>query len=162
MNKKIIQSSEQIDIDCETGEIKSIKKDQTFSIPQEPPYIKMYLQDLQRFYELPVSSSEMIYELLRKLDYDNLISLNSTNKKAMCEKLNWKMGSLDNYLSKLVKCGLFKKEGTGTFRPDPNIFGRGSWSDIFRQRETWIKVTHTPKGRKIKTSFSEEEEQKEE
>ena len=157
MQKKISTNTVETHIDNETGKATQTKKTQTYKVPQEPPYIKMYIEDIQRFYDLPVSSSPMIYELLRKLDYDGLISLNSTNKKIMCQKLGWTIGSLDNYLTKLKKCELFRSVGKGVLQPDPRIFGRGSWANIFERREAWIKVSHTKEGREIQTSFSEEE-----
>lgn len=162
MNKKITKHSVETNTDHKTGKATQTKTKQTFIIEGEPPYIKMYLQDIQRFYNLPASNSPMIYELLRKLDYDGLISLNPTNKKMICEKLNWKMGSLDNYLTKVSKCGLFKKIGTGTYQPNPNIFGRGSWSKIQELREAWINIEYTNEGKKIKTSFAEEKTKDEE
>jgi hypothetical protein len=158
-NKKITKSVTLEQFDHQTGEKTTSEVSNTFNVPAEPPYVKMYLEDIQKFYDLPESGSSIIYELLRKLDYDNLIVLNSTVKKIMCTQLGIKIGSLDNYLLKLTKAGLFKRIGTGTYVPNPHIFGRGKWQDIYKLREAWITIKYTTKGKMVKTSLGEGQEE---
>ncbi|MGH1462735.1 MAG: replication/maintenance protein RepL [Neptuniibacter sp.] len=145
-SKKIISQKSVETVDRETGEVKEEKKVTVYSVPKEPAYIKLYLEDIGKLYELPNNSSSLLYELLRRMDYDGFISLNSTNKKMICKKTGYKVQSLDNYLQNLIKNKLFVREGRGVFKPDPHLFGKGEWSEIHKRREAWIKVSYSADG----------------
>ena len=98
----------------------------------------------------------IIFELLKKLDYDGHINLNITVKRKIIKSIGWtNVGSLDNYISKhLINKGIFKKIGTGVFEPDPNLFGRGDWKDIHQRREGWMKFSYENDKRAITTNFT--------
>lgn len=160
--KKITQITQTDTVDHETGEIKTSEHSRVINIPREPSYIKLYLGDIEKLYALPSNSSTIIYELLKKLDYDGLIALNSTTKRTICEKVNYTSGSLDNYLSGLVKKDIFRKEGRGVFKPNPHLFGKGDWKDIYKMREAWLKVSYKEDGSKDVTSSFDEEKNEEE
>lgn len=157
--KKIIQQSEVTQVD-EDGVVTAQTHNKVSYLPKEPPYIKMYLEDLERLYKLPSSSSPVLYELLRQMNYDGVINLNAAVKKRICEKVNYKKQSLDNYLSKLVTVGVFRKADRGVYQPDPHLFGKGDWMSIYKQREAWLKVEYTNNGeRVVKSSLGEEQQQ---
>lgn len=158
--KKLIQETHTQTVDHATGEITEETNQKVISIGTEPPFVKLYIQDIESIYKLPDGTHRVLLELLKKLDYEGKISLNKTNKVAICEKIGWKtIASLDNYLSKhLVKKDIFRKEGTGVFIPNPHLFGRGKWPDIHKQREAWLKITYKKDGTKeIKSSLGEDE-----
>lgn len=157
MKKKIHQVHEIIKQD-ENGNITEAQKDVVFSISKEPNYIKLYLDDIEKLFELPSNSSKLLLELLKKINYDGQIVLNATIKKAICEKLNYVIGTVDNYISDLCKKEIFKRVGTGVYIANPHIFGKGDWMTIVKQREAWIKIEYKAGKRVISTSFEEIEE----
>lgn len=157
--KKLVQETHTQTVDHSTGEITQETNQKVVQLPSEPPFIKIYVEDIESLYKLPDGTHRVLLELLKKLDYEGKISLNKTNKLAICEKIGWKtVASLDNYLSKhLVKKDIFRKEGTGVYIPNPHLFGRGKWPKIQKEREAWLKVTYKKDGTKeIKGSLGEE------
>ena len=160
MAKKIIQEVMTQTVDHSTGEITEESNHIISLIPSEPPFIKLYLEDIASLYKLPDGTHKVLLELLKKLDYEGKISLNKTNKIAICERIGWQsVASLDNYLSKhLVKKDVFRKEGTGVFIPNPHLFGKGKWQDVYKKREAWLNISYKKDGSKNITSSLNEEE----
>ncbi|MCC4276133.1 hypothetical protein [Marinomonas communis] len=158
--KKVIREIETQTFNAETGEITNEISSKVVQLPTEPPFVKLYIEDIAALYQLPDGTHRVLVELLKKLDYEGKISLNKTNKLSICEKVGYKtVASLDNYLSKhLVKKGIFRKEGTGVFIPDPHLFGRGKWQDIYKQRQAWLKISYNENGeRTVMSSLNEDE-----
>ena len=160
--KKITQITQTDIVDHTTGEVKSSEHARVINIPREPSYIKLYLDDIEKLYDLPSNSSTIVYELLKELNYNGLIPLNSTTKKMICEKVGYKLQSLNNYLTDLVKKDVFRKAGRGVFKPNPHLFGKGDWKDIYKMREAWLKVSYKEDGSKDVTSSFDEEKNEEE
>ena len=46
-------------------------KNEITSIQNEPPFIKLYLQDLSRLHGLGAGTSSILYELVQLIDYKN-------------------------------------------------------------------------------------------
>ena len=126
-------------VNHETGEITEtiVKKDRTVKIEKEPDYIKLYLQDICKLNDLPKTSSKLLKKLLKYSNYENLILLPSYIKKIIAKELETSIPTIDNSLSKLTKKGILRREGTGVYRLNPHLFGKGSWQDIKKIRLTW-------------------------
>jgi hypothetical protein len=152
VSKKILRRESQTVV-SEGGVVKSHTRKTVIQFPKEPPFIKLYLDDVNRLYELPNNSTALLYELIKRLDYDGFITLNSTTKKMIGQRAGVSTGHIDNYLSKLVKKDIFRREGRGTYAPNPDIFGRGDWREIYKKRSAWLKVSYGENGRKLNSSF---------
>lgn len=152
----MIQEVHVTSVDHKTGEVTSEVNSKVINLPTEPPFIKLYLTDVTHMYNLPRNSPDILLELLRKLDYEGMITLNSTTKKIICERTGKKMKTLDNFLGELVKKEVFRRVGAGLFSPNPHLFGRGEWRDIYKRREAWLMVEYKEDGtREIKSSLNE-------
>ena len=152
--------------DVKTGEVDEVQHTNIVKLPTEPPYIKLYLEDLQKVYNLP--NNTILYELLKRMNYEGEVVLNSSEKKKICLTLDIKNQTIDNYLAKLKKAGVFKSIDTGTFISNPNLFGRGDWLTILSRRKTFatlknhtdkdtiqMNITYNEAGEKeIKTTFT--------
>ena len=139
----------------EHGEIIKQTEYNVVKIPSEPPYIKLYIEDLANIYQLPKSSPDLLLELLKKLDYEGLISLNHSNKKQIAQRAGKAVKTLNNFLQELLKKDIFRRVDTGVFKPNPHLFGKGEWREIYRRREAWLKVSYTENGeRTIDSSLS--------
>jgi hypothetical protein len=59
-----------------------------------------------------------------------LIILNTFVKEEIIERINIKMNTLDQGLTRFVKSGILKRVGLSTYQANPEMFGRGEWADI--------------------------------
>ena len=145
--------------DLNTGEVHTTEITRSTFKDVEPPYIKVYLDDITNLYNLPNNSSDLLLELLRLMSYDGQIILNSAIKKIMQKRVGYKnLGSVDNYISSLCKKEIFKCVDRGIYEPNPFIFGRGDWKSISKLRDAWLHISYNEKGEKeIISSFSEAE-----
>lgn len=141
------------EVDFNTGEIVKETTVSTSVSIHEPPYIKMYVDDLSRLLNVPDAQKKLMHLLVGKIDYDGYITLSKRYRIEMCSILGIKDQALRNNLSKLAKTGLIRKAGYGEYQVDPNLFAKGSWASIVKQREAFrMSITYSPDGtRKIMT-----------
>ena len=107
-------------------------------VETEPHFIKLYIQDICLLNKIPMTGNHILNVLLTFMNYENEIILNSGIKRRITANLNISMGTLDNNLSKLVKLNIMKRIDTGIYKLNPNLFGKGHWTDIKEIRATWI------------------------
>lgn len=131
----------------------------------EPPYIKLYIEDILYIADMPKSFANLTYELAKRATFANdeeglCVALTGFIKDKICKACGWdNMRSLNNALAKLTKGNIIKRLGTGTYQMNPFLFGRGEWKDIENIRMTWNY--DAIKGKTFSTAFTyKEEEQK--
>lgn len=130
-------------IDGQTGEILELEQSQgTKTIhKQEPPYIKLYIEDMLYMADMPKSLSGLTYSLLKRARYakDGLrIDLSTFVKREILAECGYeKLQSLTNALGKLCKGNIIRRLGSGTYQLNPYLFGRGEWTEIDNIRATW-------------------------
>lgn len=147
--KRIIENQFTKDI-VQIGEDGTIKNEQHEEITgtkiihtAEPPYIKIYLQDMLYMNDIPRNLNCLTYSLLKRSSYANdeeglCVTLAQYTKTKILQECGWeKMQSLNNALNKLVKGNIIKRLGTGVYQFNPYLFGRGEWKDIEKIRITW-------------------------
>lgn len=145
-------------VDMQTGEISAVEKTNVVKLPSEPAYVKLYLDDIQKLYDLP--NNTILYELLKRMNYEGEVVLNSSEKKKIAAKLAINVQTIDNYLTKLKSKDLFKSVEKGTYIPNPNLFGKGEWLKVLDRRKKYdsikLNVTYTENGlRSVNTEFDE-------
>jgi hypothetical protein len=109
---------------------------------KEPPFIKLYLNDIVLLKNLPSSYSSILYELMKLMTWDNKIVLNSSIKKNIMAALNIKTSTLNNTLSQFVKKKILYRLDVGVYMPNPYLFARGDYSDINQLR---LIIDYIPK-----------------
>jgi hypothetical protein len=135
-------------VETVTETVGSEKKERTTKkilLAQEPTYIKLYLNTLLTFKELPKQMSSLLFELLNLMTFANkeakhggqLIVLNMFVKEEITERLGMKMSTFKNNLTEFVKSGILKRVGNSTYQANPEMFGRGEWADIKVIRATF-------------------------
>lgn len=160
--ERVIYSEMTRTVNHETGVVNEEEQRKVIKLPQEPPYVKMYIEDLAAVLNLPIGVRGLLYALVQRIDYDGIITLGSTSKKRIAERLKIKIGTFDNYLTKLVKSGVLKRIGRGEFEVNPHLFARGDWAEVRRRRDNFGKtfkmtITYSPSGkRKIEGKALEE------
>ncbi|WPR87925.1 hypothetical protein [Klebsiella aerogenes] len=147
---KVVFQKETESIDRSTGELTKTVEESIVRFNKEPPYIKMYIEDLCAIANAPNSLKDVLLLSLRKLDYDGYINLSTRYRKQMCIELGIKDGTLRNRLSQLVKRGFIESVGGNEYLANPNLFARGEWKDIVEQRIAFeMRIRYMPDGEKI-------------
>ncbi|WP_187153343.1 replication/maintenance protein RepL [Candidatus Arsenophonus triatominarum] len=139
-------------VDINTGEIISESKTTLSRYSSEPPYVKMYIDDICSMIKVPDSLKNVLFLMLRKLDYDGYMTLSTRYRKSMCDQLSIKDGTLRNRLALLVKKGFVLSEGGNEYLANPKFFARGEWKSIIEQRSAFeLKIKYSEDGREITT-----------
>jgi hypothetical protein len=133
---KIVQIATNTETD--NGILKKSSRTEKVVVSKEPDYIKLYLNTLLVFKDLPKQMSPLLLELLKLMSYADpdsdhggqLIQLTGFSKKSIATRLNIKINTIDHALVKLKKAGIIKQLGPGAFQANPHMFGRGEWLDI--------------------------------
>ena len=146
LNGKVIRSTTTIDV--ETGEVKEYSQESV--IPKEPDYVKLYLADLVMLNDIPKWVSGILYELLKRMNYQNEIVLNSEIKKRIAKELDIVPKTIDNALVTFVKKNVLFRSGVGVYLANPFLFGKGEWNNI---RKIRLSVGYGTKGKEIEANI---------
>lgn len=148
--RKIVSSHTSTVTDMRTGEAVETVENRVTRLPVEPPYVKMYINDLCDLKGVPAALKATLIELLRKLDYEGFITLSPRSRQAICERLGIRDQSFRNQLTKLCKSKILVREGTNEYAANPKYFGRGEWKNIIEQRRAFeLKIQYSEAGRSI-------------
>lgn len=153
---KTISQEEIIVHDVESGKTLATKTTNVVRLPSEPPFIKMYIDDLSHFIGLKDRHRDIVFELIKKLDFDGMVTLTPRTRSIIAEKLGITDQSFRNYLSEVVKTGLFKRISHNEFEVNPHYFARGDWQSVYSRRKEFVmEIRYTDKGRKITSRAAE-------
>lgn len=135
-----IKQSVETSIINEYGEIVSKRANKTLSWGQEPPFIKLYLQDVLYLSDLPKRHENILFELLKRATYAGeqegmQVCLSAGIKRIIAKSLGLEnVRSINNSISALVKGKILYRAETGVYNFNPYLFGKGDWQDIARLR----------------------------
>lgn len=147
-------------VDVETGEVSQTVVTKTFSAEKEPPYIKMYVEDVAKLRDVPSGMSPILLELISQMGYNNIIPAYKPIKLITCRKLGISLDYLNKAIQEFYQKGLFIRVARGVYMADPELFARGKWEDIKTLRlmiDYNTEATKQDQGaRKLKSNLSEE------
>lgn len=153
---KTLYEQEVIVTDVESGETRAIKETNVIKLPSEPPFIKMYIEDLSHFIGLKERHRDIVFELIKKLDFEGMVTLTPRSRATIAERLGISDQSFRNYLSEVVKTGLFKRISHNEFEVNPHYFARGDWQSVYHRRKEFVmEIRYSEKGRVITSRSSE-------
>jgi len=136
---KVTQSIKETTVNTE-GEIIQESQKLTYSWGNEPPFVKLYLQDILYLSELPNHHEKILFELLKRASYSGEkygmhVTLSAGLKRMMASDLEIKnIRTINNALSDLVKGKILIHMETGVYQFNPYFFGKGDWQDIAKMR----------------------------
>jgi len=130
MKKKVSRTELRTEVNNETGEIGREVKTDTFLIDREPEFVKLYIQDIARLNDVTGKQNQVLLEFVRHMGYNNIIPTYKPIKKMIARKLNISLHTVDSAVKTFKKKGLFISVDRGIYMADPELFGRGKWSDI--------------------------------
>lgn len=108
----------------------------------EPPFVKLYLQDIMYLSDLSGRYVPLLISLLKRADFANserpmCVALVPDIKKDIMTEVGWNsLGTLNNAINDLVNGGVIKRVGRGLIQLNPHLFGVGKWEDIAKIRLT--------------------------
>ena len=149
-------------IDKETGEV--VTSEKVTQLPKEPNFVKLYIDDIGKLYNLPKSCSGLMMALVKKIDYEGIITIASGAKKRTAKELGISIQSFDNSIQKLLKQGIMIRIDRGEYMMNPNLFAKGDWTDVRRLRNKYIElnISYTDTGeRKVVSRIKDKEEHQE-
>lgn len=136
------------------GEVIVQKRQEVSNFEAEPPYVKLYLQDIGRLNGLSSSEQRLLNELVFNMGYNNVVPGYKPIKEIIAAKIGMAYNTLDKCIKELHKKGILIRKARGFYIMDPNLFGRGTWKDIQKIR---MVVEYHPDGTKtINTDVSKQ------
>jgi hypothetical protein len=150
-------------VDSATGEVTEMITHTTDVFRRadgEGGFVKLYLDDLAKLNKVQHKAILVLFELVKIMDYDNEISVSIGKKKSICESLDIYnlvegvkvLGTniVDQHITKLVKAGLLARKDKGMYIANPQLFGKGRWTDVKKIR---MSVEYSQDGRLIMSNI---------
>lgn len=155
---KVIYEEVERNVNHETGEVTNEKSTKRVRSEPEPPYFKVYLEEVETILKLPKDSHKLIFEMAKEMKYDGIINVNGYLKEKWMKSLGYtNKQSINNAISKLTQKEALKRIGTGCYQINPHIIAKGSWEEIKLCRGAWIKININSEGKKeIETNFDKQ------
>lgn len=161
---KVIQEVTTETVDHRTGENTETTTERVINLPQEPAFVKIYLEDISKLYDLPANSSRLLHALLRQMNYDSIITLSAPAKRRIAKDLKISLSTINNQLTALTKTDVLQRIDRGEYMLNPSLFAKGAWNDVRRLRNKYfeLKVTYnTETGkREVTSEMRDERDQK--
>lgn len=97
---------------------------------KEPPFIKVYLNDISKLNNLTSMQHKVLYGLMKCCDYGNSIEINSRVKNKIMSDNLIANGTFKNALSVLTSKGIIAKNGKrGNYIISPYLVFKGKIND---------------------------------
>lgn len=116
-------------------------------LPNEPAYIKLYIEDIGRLCDLTRGEIRVLVKLVARIGYDGKVLLPLGVKRTISEELECSLSAVSNALTALTNSGIIARIDGGVYGLNPNYFARGKWRDIYEQRKSLrTTITYTDDG----------------
>ncbi len=135
-------------------------------LPNEPPYIKLYTDDLSGLFGLCISTSSVLFCLVSISSYNGEIIINKHIKERIASRIGAKktskgvfsISAVNKALTELVNVNIIMRVDTGVYQLNPNLFARGKWRDIYEKRKDFkMTITYSNKGKNGKREIVTEQ-----
>ena len=124
------------EIDTETGELLSEKKEIIHKKSKEPDYIKLYYETMLAFNEINNIPIAFVTSLSKFLEWSNdgqpmCVTINKRGKEILQADCNVKLAQINRYIANSVKYGLlFRTNYKGVYEVNPFMIAKGRWESI--------------------------------
>jgi hypothetical protein len=148
---RVIETRRQI-VDQLTGELLYDKTNviDINKMPDEPAYIKLYIDDLSGLQELTAGETKILLYVAACSDYKGMVALPTGIKSRIAKSIGCSDGAVSNAVNLFCKKRILRKEGGGLYELNPDYFARGQWRKIRERRQAfYTKITYTPDGQRI-------------
>jgi len=128
--KRITRETVSRTINHDTGEVVDTALSQSFYADREPNYVKLYVDDILKLSNLPRSSNSLIYELLKRVAYNNEVIIIKAIRQEICRNLSIGDSTFRKGIDEFISKGILYKKEKQIFVFNPFLFGKGAWQDI--------------------------------
>jgi hypothetical protein len=133
----------------ESGEVKNQITTDQFSVEAEPPFVKLYLDDIARLNSLSKSMNATLKAIVKYMNFRNEIILVAHNKRQIAEELGIGFETVEKAIKALKAKGLIMSAERSCYVVDPLLFGKGRWKEIKNLRLT---IEYTNSGKVLSSS----------
>lgn len=152
--KKILQIQETIDqYNQKTRKVKISQ------LPREPEFVKLYIKDICAINDLKKNAYQVLLQCLYHMAYDGHITLLKYHREKIANAIGVTDQTVKNQLCLLTQKKILKRKSNMVYVANPDLFGRGYWDDIIKQREEYRLIveykndTRTLKGRSTNDKY---------
>lgn len=122
-------------------------------MPPEPPFVKMYIDDIGRLSGLQSSHTSILAYVAACVDYDGIVTLNARRKGCIAATTGCSIKTIENAVTEYLKHGIVRRIGRAEYELNPALFAKGEWKNIRERRESFsMHVSYTKSGRQIVTT----------
>ncbi len=115
----------------------------------EPPYMKVYLEDLGAFKRLTAGEVKILVYVAATVTYEGEIFLPMVIRRRIAESADCKVQSVTNAIHTFLAAGILKRVESTIFALNPDYFAKGAWRVIREQRKAFQSITtYYPNGAK--------------
>lgn len=118
----------------ESGEITTTEKEQIIQYPKTADFVMSFTKDIGYLQHLSKGEIITLFMLLKIVNNNNEIILNSAIKRRIANELNMKIRTVTQNISALNKKRVISREDNGIYRINPWLFGKGNWNNIKKLR----------------------------
>ena len=134
LKNNVILQEEIKSVNHETGEIVMEVSKQTFKVEKEPSFVKLYLDDIAKLYDLPKGGNSILFSMVKIMGYDGYVVINKYVKKQIAKESGVSVSHVSNSFTKLIASNLLTRIATGIYQINPKIIAKGLWSDVRKNR----------------------------
>lgn len=128
------------------GELLNVEQHLSIPVGEEPPYYKVYLQDLSNVLGL-APAEHMVWEVLcSNMSFTNIVVLIKPIKDMLVQATGKKYETIRAAIKSLVAKGLLVRQARAVYMVNPKYAARGKWQDIKALRLT---IDYNEQGRNI-------------
>lgn len=136
-------------VDQSTGEVLFSESTATYKVANGDAFVKLHTGAVIEI-DLNGMHWRQLFQLLDRMDFDNVIALTPAARVRISEALKMSIGTFGNYLNDLMEKNVLRRTGHGEFMVNPRYFARGTATEIEQRQERYdkIKRVKTREGRK--------------
>jgi len=146
----------------ENGVKKSYKENKVINWGGEPPFVKVYLDAILYLNDLPKGLNGVLLALLKRMSYasdEQLIFVSAGMKDMIAKELGVGVQHVSNAIHQFAKGEVLYRIGTGVYKVNPHLFGRGDWADISAIR---MEIVFDNNGKSIMSVIEKKDKSKKE
>lgn len=128
------------------GELLNVEQHMSIPVGDEPPYYKVYLQDLSNVLGLAPAEHAVWEVLCSNMSFTNIVVLIKPIKDMLVKATGKKYETIRAAIKSLVAKGLLVRQARAVYMVNPKYAARGKWQDIKALR---LIIDYNEQGRNI-------------
>ena len=128
---KISQIKEVVTINHETGQVVTEEKSMTYSLSNEPSFVKTYTTDIIDLHSLSHSCIFVVLLITEIMDFkSNKAVIVKSTREEFAERLSCSIKLIEKCISELVENNVLYRVSRSNYIVNPKYFSKSSWGDM--------------------------------